>query len=106
MRTSTIFAQYKPLAGETYDLYQVEPNCAAVGTLYIAAQDGYDVVSVQLMKAGEPDSSKQYILRGCDLNGNVPIYLQQIHLSQGDIIRIYSVTGDTSYTYTGELYSF
>lgn len=103
MRTNIIFAQYKLAAGETHDLYQVPELGSAVGTLYISAQQGYDVVSVKLMKAADPESDSQYIVRNCSLVGRVPIYLQQLHLGQFDTIRISSVTGDTSYTFTGEL---
>lgn len=105
MITNIIFAQYKPAAGETYNLYQVPELSSAVGTLYIAAQYGYDVVSVKLIKYPDTESDSQYIVRNCELVGRVPMYLQQIHLNQFDVIKITSTTGDSSYTFTGELTS-
>lgn len=103
--TPNIFAQYKPIAGETIDLYVAETGTSAFGTLYIAAQQGYDVVSVMLVPEGETVDNKNYIMRNTTLAGNVPIYLQQIYLNEGDTIKITSTTGDCSFTFTGELYS-
>lgn len=105
MRTSIIFAQYKPEAGEVIDLYQVPDSSSATGTLYIAAQRGYDIVSVKLMKYLDPESDSQYIVRNCKIEGHVPMYLQLIHLNQFDTVRIASAFGDCSYTFTGELIS-
>ena len=103
MITNIIFAQYKPAAGESHVLYQVPEFSSAIGTIYIAAQNGFDIVSVKLIKYPNPESDSQYILRNCKLFGNVPVYLQQIHLNQFDVVKITSTTGDCSYTFTGEL---
>lgn len=101
-----LFAQYKPGPGETYDLYLVSPGDSAKGTLWIAARNGYDQISVQLMPAaGVPDDKVTYILYNTPLHGNVPIYLQDIYLGDGDGIRITSTTGDCSFTFTGEKYT-
>ena len=112
MITDIIFAQYKPAAGETKDLYTVPPGASAKGTIWIAAEVGLDYVSVQLIPAtifGSPvpaqSDGRDYILYKCNLNGNVPIYLQEIYLNQGDTIRIYSERGDCSFTYNGQLFN-
>lgn len=106
-----IFRQYKPGAGETYDLYTVPVGSSAVGTLYIAAQNGYDKISVQIIPQSilfSPaiiDNAATFILYQTPLVGYVPIYLQQLSMYQGDILRITSTTGDCSFTFTGELIS-
>ena len=113
MITDTLFAQYKPAANETVDLYTVPDGSTAMGTLWIAAQAGFDIIRVQLIASTIqlvppvdpiPDAAT-YILYDTPLVGNVPIYLQQIHLNQGDTIRINSQAGDCSFTFTGERYS-
>lgn len=110
MITDIIFAQYKPIADETYDLYTVPAGAQAKGTIWIAATEGLDRISVQLVPATifgtqvpTPTDGSDYILKDCYLLGNVPIYLQLIYLNSGDKIRIYSERGDSSFTYNGEL---
>lgn len=105
MITELIFAQYSPGAGESYELYKVPPGSSAKGTLYIAAREGFDIVSVMLIPNGEDPDPKQYIAYRTRLYGNVPIYLQLIYLNEGDVLFITSETGDTSFTYTGEKYT-
>jgi hypothetical protein len=101
-----IFEQNKPGAGDSLDLYVVPESSTAFGTLYIAAQNGYDIVSVQLIPAADllPEN-KHYIMYRTELVGWVPIYLQQIYLGPGDRLRISSVNGDSGFTFTGELYT-
>lgn len=112
MITDIIFAQYKPIANETRDLYTVPAGAQAKGTIWIAAAEGIDRVSVQLIPATifgapvpVPTDGRDYILKDCWLLGNVPIYLQLIYLNSGDTIRIFSERGDSSFTYNGELYT-
>lgn len=112
MITDIIFAQYKPAPGETRDLYTVPAGTSAKGTIWIAAEVGLDWVSVQLIPAtifgesvSQPTDGRDYILYNCYLSGNVPIYLQEIYLNEGDTIRIYSERGDSSFTYNGEHYT-
>jgi hypothetical protein len=113
MITDTLFAQKKLDANKTADLYVVPMGSTAMGTLWIAAHNGYDIVSVALIPRGantvliatnRVDSSR-YIMRNTELAGNVPIYLQQLYLNHGDRIQISSVTGDSSFTFTGEKYT-
>jgi hypothetical protein len=105
MITDMLFAQYKPGPGDGVTLYTVPPGCSAKGTLYVAAQDGFDIVSVMLIPNGISSDLSQYILANTKLVGNVPIYLQLIYLGEGDSIFIRSETGDCSFTFTGEEYS-
>jgi len=113
MITDIIFAQYKPGVGETATLYTVPVASSATGTLYIAAQGGYDIVSVQLIPATLmndptiplPTGPASFILYNTSLVGWVPIYLQQLYINAGDSIVITSTTGDCAFTYTGELFS-
>lgn len=113
MITDKIFAQYKPVINETADLYVVPMGSTAMGTLWIAAHKGYDIIRVRLLANSimllPPDPPipdlASYILYDTPLVGNVPIYLQQIYLNEGDVIRITSQTGDCSFTFTGELYT-
>lgn len=83
----------------------IEPGTTGMGTLYIAAHYGSDRVSVRLEKSGDASDAKQLILSQTLLLGNVPIYLQQLHLGSGDSIWISSQTGDSSFVFTGEQYS-
>jgi hypothetical protein len=105
MITDMLFAQYQPAAGETRDLYLVPDGSSAKGTIYIAAHVGFDVVSVALIPRDSTADPKNYIMRNTELVGNVPIYLQQLYLNHGDRIQISSVTGDSSFTFTGEKYT-
>jgi len=113
MITDKIFAQYKPAINETADLYLVPSGSSAMGTLWIAAHKGYDIVRVQIIASTiqlyPPDppipDAATYVLYDTPLVGNVPIYLQQLFLNDGDLIRITSQTGDSSFTFTGEMYT-
>lgn len=105
MLTQMIFAQIKLDAGTQDDLYVVPAGCTAYGTLFVAAHAGYDIVSAQMIPAAETPAPQHYIMCDTPLVGNVPIYLQQIYLGGGDRLRVGSQLGDSSFTFTGELYS-
>lgn len=100
-----IFAEHKPNPGEVYDLYTVPSGSSAMGTLYVANQQLGDRVTVQLLSPalGSSDPST-YVLYQVPLFSQVPIYLQQIHLDQGDGIRISTESGACSFVFTGEEY--
>lgn len=105
-----IFGQSKLAAGESLDLYTADGG--VYGTLYIAAEVGYDIVSVQLVPAnlaGVPvavlsTDPSTYILRSCGLVGNTPMYLQEIYLNTGDVLRVSSEYGDCAFTFTGDYF--
>lgn len=110
MNTSMIFAQYKPNAGVAYNLYTVPAGSSAIGTLWVVTQNATDTVRVQIIAAtingvSSPSYSdnRSYILYDTPLRDNVPVYLQQLNLNAGDVIRIYSSGGNSAFTFTGEL---
>lgn len=108
---NVIFAQYNPAADEGYNLYTVPTGCGATGTLWIAGLTWWDTVSVQIIPAtilgnpAPPPGAQSFILN-TDLKGQVPIYLQQLHMNDGDVVRIYSKYGTSAFTFTGELLTY
>lgn len=110
-----IFAQIKPDADSITELYTVPTNSQAKGTIYISVNHGShdrDRVSVGLVPAsyfnsGQPavvPVGNTWIMSSTVLYGQVPIYLQQICLNQGDTISVYSLKGECQFTYLGDLY--
>lgn len=100
-----IFEEHKPVAGEQWVLYTVPAGSAATGTLYVANQANGDRVWVQLVKAGEslPSAAPEtYLLYSTPHYSMVPIYLQQIHLDQGDSLQVQAQEGNCSFLFTGE----
>lgn len=110
-----IFSQIKPDADIITPLYTVPADSQAKGTIYISVNHGShdrDRVSVGLVPAsyyndGQPVSvpvGNTWIMNSTEFYGQVPIYLQQICLNEGDAINVYSLKGECQFTYLGDLY--
>lgn len=110
-----IFAQIKPDANVVVQLYTVPVNSQAMGTIYISVNHGAhdrDRISIGLVPAtylnnNQPitvPTSNTWIMSSTEFYGQVPIYLQQICLNEGDTISVKSQKGECQFTYLGDLY--
>lgn len=102
MITADIYSQLEPIADDIATLYTSVGNIQA--NIWLATQD-YDNISIALIPSGDLLEDKHWVAYDVPVYKNYSFYLQVLCFQTGDVIKIRSRAGTTSFTLTGIQFS-
>ena len=94
-------AQSAPGATTLTDAYTVPAGKVATVEVIACNRGSASSVRVAHAVAGEADATKQYVLFDYALADNDAITTKTFAVSAGDVVRVYSSSGDVSFTVNG-----
>jgi len=98
-----IIAQLQPYPGSLSLMYYDANGPGAIGNLFFVNTGNItDTISVALTLVNQQPDDTSYILYNTPVTPNHTVVIQDICLGNQERLYVYSQTGNTSFTYTGQ----
>lgn len=101
--SSHVFTSLRPNAGALQNLYSVPTGMRFTGRVIVANCGDVTLVKVTVAPEGEADQEVHAILHDAPLTANVSISTAPIMISETDVIRVLSLSGEVNFHITGLL---